>query len=97
MLGLAANANVGGTFSAKATIDARTAKRLGLGSRGVVVGTGKAKLARAGAAKLKIRLTAKAKARLKRSKAAVKVTVQTTFTPSAGQASTHTMVLTLKR
>ena len=97
VIAITARANVAGTFSAKATVDARTAKRLGLGRRAVVIGTGKAKLASAGAAKLKLRLTAKAKARLKRSKAAVKVTVRTTFKTAAGQATTHTMAVTLKR
>ena len=96
-IGLAARANLAGTFSAKATVDARTAKRLGLGGRAVTIGAGKAKLAGAGAAKLKLRLTAKAKKALKRSKAAIKVTVKTTFTPGAGAPTTHTMVLTLKR
>ena len=55
-----------GTFSAKATINAATAKRLGLGKRAVTIGTGKVKLAQPGSAKLKVRFTRKAVARLKK-------------------------------
>ncbi len=55
-----------GTFSATATVNAATAKRLGLAKRAVKVGAGKVVLSKPGAARLKVRLTGKAIGRLKR-------------------------------
>ena len=96
VLTVAANASAAGTFTARATIDAKTAKKLGLGRKAATIGTGKATLAAAGTAKLKIKLTPKAKARLRRARSTVSVVVKVTFKPVAGGGSTRTLKLRLK-
>ena len=85
-----------GTFTATATVDAATAKRLGLGRRATTIGTGRLALPSGGAGTLKIGLTAKARARLKRSKRPVTVAVRLTFKSAAGATTARTITLKLK-
>jgi hypothetical protein len=95
-LKLSANASTGGRFSARATVDARTAKALGLGRKAATVGSGAATLASGGTAKLTVKLTGKARARLKKARKAVTVTVKVSFAPSAGAPTTTTLKVRLK-
>jgi len=96
VLTISATANLAGSFSARATVDAKTAKALRLGRKSIAVGTGKATLAAAGTAKLKVKLTAKARARLKRARKAVAVTVTVTFRPASAAPYTRNLKLRLK-
>ena len=95
-LTIAAQATTAGSFSARATVDAKTAKALGLGRKPIAIGTGSTTLAAAGTAKLKVGLTTKARARLKRSRKPVAVTIAVTFKPAAGAPTTSTLKLRLK-
>src|SRR4051812_34545756 len=96
MLTISATANLAGSFSARATVDAKTARALRLGGTAIAVGTGKARLAAAGTAKVKVTLTAKARARLKRARKAVAVTVTVTFRPVSAAPYTGKLKLRLK-
>jgi hypothetical protein len=96
VLTISATANLAGSFSARATVDAKTARALRLGRKAIAVGKGKATLAAAGTAKLKVALTAKARARLKRTRKAVVVTVTVTFRPASAARYTRNLKLRLK-
>ena len=95
-LAFTAGAGGPGTFTAKAMLDAATAKRLGLGKRAIAIGTGKLALPSGGSGTLKIALTAKARARLKRSKRPVAIAVRITFKDANGATTARTIPLKLK-
>jgi len=97
VLTLTAQAGAPGTFFATATVDAATAKRLRLGRRATAIGTCRLALPSGGSGTLKVALTAKARAGLKRSKRPVSIVVRLTFKGAAGDSTTRTITLKLKR
>lgn len=86
-----------GTFTATATVNAKTAKRLRLGKKATKVGAGKAVLSKAGSAKLTVRLTAEAIARLRKQRKPVAIAVKIAFKGATGGSTARTVPLTLKR
>ena len=96
VLPFTANVNRAGRVAATATVDKKTAKRLGLGRKAVTIGTGSASAAASGPVTVKLKLTGKAKKRLKRQRKAVKVAVKVTFTPAGGAPATSSLTLKLK-
>jgi hypothetical protein len=85
------------TVQARLEIDAKTAKKLKLGKKVVVIGTGGAMAPGAGSITVPVKLTAKAKKALKRAKS-LKVTLVVIATDPAGNASQPVKkTLTLKR
>ncbi len=93
-LALTASCSEPCTLKLQLVVDKKTAKKLKLGKKPTVIG----KLTRSvsGTAKLKVKLTGKAKKRLKRAKS-VKLTVKAVATDAAGNATTKTAKVTLKR
>ena len=65
-LPVTATVNGAGRVRAVATVDKKTAKRLGLGNKKVTLGTGTATAAGAGPVTVKMKLSGKAKKRLKK-------------------------------
>jgi|SRR5215218_1335944 len=96
VLTLTARSGAAGTFTASASVDAATAKRLGLGRRATTIGRGRLTLPSGGSGTLRIGLTAKAWARLKRSRKAVTVAVRITFKRTGGDTTTRSVKLKLK-
>ena len=96
VLALTAGSGAPGTFTASATIDAATARRLGLGRRAATIGTGRLALPSGGSGTLKVALKAKARARLKRAERAVAVTVRIAFKGADGSSTTRSVKLKLK-
>jgi hypothetical protein len=85
------------TAKAQIQIDAKTAKKLKLGKKAVVIGTGTGVGSQGGKVVVAVRLTAKAKKALKRARS-LKATVVLTATDPAGNASTPARKsITLKR
>jgi hypothetical protein len=93
---LTAGSGAAGTFTATASVDAATAKRLGLGRRAATIGSGRLSVRAGGSGTLKIALTGKARARLRRSKKAVTVTVRIAFKGADGSATTRSVTVKLK-
>jgi hypothetical protein len=93
-LALTASCSEPCTLKLQLVVDKKTANKLKLGKKPTVIG----KLTRSvsGTAKLKVKLTGKAKKRLKRAKS-VKLTVEAIATDAAGNATTKTAKVTLKR
>jgi Family of unknown function (DUF6055) len=93
---ITAHVDRAGRLTAKASVNAATARKLGLGRRAVTIGTGTASAGGAGKVVVKIRLTAKAKAHLKRRHGAVKVALKLTFAPASGSPVTVSAAKTLR-
>ena len=85
-----------GRIAMKATIDARTAKKLKLGRKAVTVASGKASPTGAGESSFKLKFTKKAIKRLKKAKS-VKLKLSGTWTPAGGSAQQLSGALSLKR
>jgi hypothetical protein len=88
VLSLYGQANKAGSHSARATVDATTAKRLKVGRRTTTAGTGRRTATAPARLKINVKLTRKLRAALKRHrKRSVKVKVAVTFTPADGTAA----------
>jgi hypothetical protein len=85
VLSLFAQANKAGRYTAKATVDAKTAKRLKVGRRTTSAGTGRRTATAPARLKVNVKLTRKLRAALKRNrKRSVKFSVAVTFVPADG-------------
>ena len=78
------------------TLDARTAKKLGLGKKAVKVAAGKGAVA-AGQGTVTVKLTSKAKRALKKSKKAIKLKAVFKLVDAAGNARVVPVTITLKK
>ena len=98
MLSLFGQANKAGSHSARATVDATTAKRLKVGRRTTTAGTGRRTASAPAKLKINVKLTRKLRAALKRNrKRSVKVKVAVTFRPADGTAAVlETLTVKLK-
>jgi len=98
VLSVFAQANKAGRYSAKATVDAKTAKRLKVGRRTTSAGTGRRTATAPARLKVNIKLTRKLRAALKRNrKRAVKIKVAVTFLASDGTGAVRkTITIKLK-
>ena len=94
---LTAGSATAGAFTATATVDAATAKRLGLGRKPAKLGTGRLAVTAGGSGTLKVTLTDKARARLKRAKRPVTVAIRIAFKGADGSTTSRTVKLKLKR
>jgi hypothetical protein len=77
-------------------IDARTARRLGIASRTVVIGRGRAQLDQAGSTKVRVRISKKVAKRLRKARR-LKLSVRVQATDLAGNRRTVTRKLRVKR
>ena len=85
VLSLFAQTNKAGRHSARATVDARTAKRLKVGRRTTTAGTGRRTATAPARLKINVKLSRKMRAALKRNRRrAVKLKVAVTFAPADG-------------
>ncbi|HKG63285.1 MAG TPA: hypothetical protein VKB28_04395, partial [Solirubrobacteraceae bacterium] len=98
VLSLFGQANKAGSHSARATVDATTAKRLKVGRRTTTAGTGRRTASAPAKLKINVKLTRKLRAALKRNrKRSVKVKVAVTFRPADGTAAVlETLTVKLK-
>jgi hypothetical protein len=98
VLSLFGQANKAGSHSARATVDATTAKRLKVGRRTTTAGTGRRTATAPAKLKINVKLTRKLRAALNRNrKRSVKVKVAVTFRPADGTAAVlDTLTVKLK-
>jgi hypothetical protein len=85
------------TLKLSLEVDAKTAKKLGLGKKKATIGTGKGKLAEGGSTQVVVKLTGKAKKKLKSAKI-LKATLVTAAADRAGnKAKPKRKKITLER
>ncbi len=98
-LALFARTNKAGRLRAKATVDARTARRVRMGRRTTSIGTGRRTALAPSRLKVKVKLTRKARAALrKHKKRTVRIKVRVTFVPDDGSGRVRrTILIRLRR
>jgi hypothetical protein len=98
VLSLFAQTNKAGRHAAKATLDTRTAKRLGIGRRTTTAGSGRRTAVAPARLKITVKLTRKVRNALKRHRRrAVRIKVAVTFTPLDGTGAVRrTLTITLR-
>jgi hypothetical protein len=85
VLSLFARTNKAGRLTARATVDARTARRLRVGRRTTTAGTGRRTATAPARVKINVRLTRRLRAALKREKKrTLRIRVRVTFVPADG-------------